>query len=223
MRAVLEKTFARAKSYAHDERHILALRVDLTDPKNRSRPKDKDDAFRLLPFDLRTLPRIIEVVEKHDPWRTAAVRRRYFEGARGFVAEYQGEIVGYVFYVEGTDHPHRAVHTDLHWLGVKPTRGELYAFDYFLIEPARGIGAKFVRAVQDEHFRLGYTATYGWVLSTNRAALWLYRTTGWTEVSRVVEHRIFARWVLVGETMYRMHAHSRTPLFELSSIVRRFG
>jgi GNAT superfamily N-acetyltransferase len=223
VRAALEQTFARAKGYAHDERHILVLRVDLTDPKNRLRAKDKTDGdFRVLPFDRDTLPRILEVVEKHEPWRAAATRKRYFEGARGFAAEYKGEIVGYVFYVEGTDTPHRQIHTDLHWLGLSPKRGELYAFDYFLIEPARGIGARFVRAVQDEHYRLGYTATYGWVLSTNRAALWLYRTTGWTEISRVIEHRLFARWVFVGDILYRMQAHSRTPLASLPSIARRF-
>lgn len=209
---VLIETAADARQVAYEEREILVLEVDLREPKNRLRLRDQNAEFRLLKFDKETLPRLLDTLAEHEPWRVEAARRRYFEGARGFVCEHRGKIVGHVYYVEGSDNPHRRVHSDLDWLQLRPNRGEVYTFDYFVIEPERGLGALFARAVQDEQYRLGYTAAYGWVLSTNRAALWLYRTIGWVEVGRVVEHRILRRWVVVGRTLYRMHAHSRTAI-----------
>jgi GNAT superfamily N-acetyltransferase len=217
---VLQRAATKLRTFAHDERQILLLKVDLTNPKNRLRPRDQNKNFRLLPFDKTTLPPLLEILKKHEPWRVAAARRRYLEGARGFVAEHNGRIVGHVFFVEGTDHgPHRLIHSDLRWLGLHPKRGELYTFDYFVIEPERGLGQLFARSVQDEQHRLGYTAAYGWVLQSNRAALWLYRTIGWVDVGRVVEHRLFTRWVVVGRTLYWMRAHSRMPIVELPSLL----
>jgi GNAT superfamily N-acetyltransferase len=213
----LKAALAGARRTALDlDRVVLVLRVDLMDPKNHLRPRDREkEVPRLLPFDRTTLPRVLEVASRHEPWRVKSVRQRYMEGMSGFVAEHKGEIVGYVFWTEGTDHPERLVHSDLHWLQIRPRRREIYAFDYFLIEPARGLGAAFARAVQEEHFRMGYTAAYGCVFQTNRAALWLYRTTGWTEVGRVTEHRILSRIAVVGRTVYWMNPFSRTPIGEI--------
>jgi GNAT superfamily N-acetyltransferase len=133
----------------------------------------------------------------------------------GFVAEHRGVVVGYVFWTEGTDDRSLLVHPDLHWLGVRPARHEIYAFDYYLAPPARGLGGAFVRSVQEAHHRMGYTAAYGCVFQSNRAALWLYRTTGWREVHRVTEHRFLSRFALVGHTLYWMHPFSRAPILSM--------
>lgn len=203
----------------HDRRTVLILTVDLTEPKHRLRERDRASGdfadFELAPFDGTTLGEVLSLVRRYEPRREASVRQRYVEGARGYVARRSGSAVGYVFFTEGTGHDGRLVHSDLRWLGVRPGHDELYVFDYFLIEPARGIGALFVRSVQEEHYRLGYRAAYGFVVSTNRAAAWLYRTTGWVEVARVEEHRVLSRFALVGGTVYSLGALSRRPLFDL--------
>jgi hypothetical protein len=212
-RAIIDSA---AKRLVDLNRGVLVLKVDLTDPKNRLRPSDAmRDPPRLVRFDRRSLPRVLAAVEAHEPWRTGIVRERYLEGMSGLVAERGGEVLGYVFWTEGTDHPGCVVHSDLRWLGVHPSRGEIYMFDYFLIPAARGLGAIFARAVQEEHHGMGYSAAYGCVFQSNRAALWLYRTTGWAEVKRVTEHRILSKIAIVGRTMYWMRAHSRTPIAEL--------
>jgi GNAT superfamily N-acetyltransferase len=198
-----------------EDRTALVLRVDLTDPRHHVRPQDRATELFLEPFDARTLPRVIAVVARHEPWRVELVRQRYFEGSRGFVAVHRGDVVGYVLWVEGSDHPQRVVHSDLSWLGARPGRGELYVFDYFVLERARGLGSTFARLVQQRHAKMGFTAAYGWVLASNRAALWLYRTTGWTEVGRVVERRWLGRVARIDDAVYWLGPRSRRPIARL--------
>lgn len=195
-----------------EDRTVLVLRVDLTDAKNHVRPTDRTSELVLEPLDARTLPRLIAVLARHEPWRVGLVRQRWFEGARGFVAVHRGDVVGYVLWVEGSDHPHRVVHSDLTWLGVHADRGELYVFDYFLLERARGLGAAFARLVQQRHAKMGFTAAYGWVLASNRAALWLYRTTGWTEVRRLEERRWLSRLAAIDDVIYWLGPRARRPI-----------
>lgn len=216
-RAALDDTLARARSYALDERSILVLRVDLSNPQNRLRPRDLvADGFRLLPFDRAVLPRLLDAVQSHEPHRAETIRTRFLEGARGFVAEHRGEIAGHVFFTGGTGHSGRIVHSDLRWLGPSPHEDELYAFDYFLVPSKRGLGARFARAVQEEQWRMGFRGAYGYVFGDNTPAVWLYRTTGWVEVSRFTERRVLSRFVLVGETVYWRHPHARSPLLTIS-------
>lgn len=206
--------WADAKPLVYDSgREAICLKVDLDDPKNRLRPRDLEDPVRLLPFDRAVLPRLLDTLEVHDPALVERVRKRYLEGMLGFVAEHHGELVGYVFYTPGSNDPERVVHPDLEWLGARPTADEVYAFDYYVREDARGIGARFVRAVQEEQHQLGYAASYGYVYASNRPALWLYRTTGWKEAGRVSETRVLGKLALVDGRPFWMHPYSRSPLF----------
>lgn len=194
------------------ERVAICLRVDLDEPKNHLRPRDLEDPVELLPFDAVVLPRLLDMLQVHAPELVERVRKRYLEGMQGFVAQHAGEPIGYVFYTPGSDDPERIVHPDLSWLPIRPSAREVYAFDYFLREDARGRGASFVRAVQQEQAALGYRASYGYVYAHNRPALWLYRTTGWKESARVPETRVFNKLALVDGRIYWMHAHSRARL-----------
>jgi GNAT superfamily N-acetyltransferase len=198
-------------------RELIVLEVDLTDPRNHSRARDARDATRIVPFDRESLPRLLEALERHAPQLVERVRARFLEGMLGFVAEdaQRGEVLGYTFYTPGGDAGARLAHRDLGWLGLTVGPGEVYAFDYFVVEHARGRGAAFVRAVQEEQARLGYAKAYGYVYAANRAALWLYRTTGWREVSRIEEHRLLTRLALVDGTLYWMYARGRTPVGRL--------
>lgn len=198
------------------DREVICLKVDLTEPKNRLRKRDRKDPVEIRAFDRETLPALLEMTATHAPELTERVRKRYLEGMLGFVAYEGGEVVGYTFYTPGHGGPGLPpVHPDLTWLPIEPTPDEVYSFDYFVREDARGIGARFVRAVQEEQFRLGYTAAYGYVFASNRPAAWLYRTTGWKEHARVVEHRVLGKVAIVDRTLYWMHPHSRTPVVSL--------
>lgn len=195
-------------------RVAIVLRVELGEPSVHVRPRDRVKGdVALLPFDRRTLPRVVEMLRREEPARIPSVHTRFGQGMSGFVAEIGGEIAGYVFWVEGATS--RLAHADLEWLGVAPGPGEIYAFDYFVAERLRGAGNLFVRSVQEAHHHMGYTAAYGYVYAHNRPALWLYRTTGWKEIARVTEHRVLSRIAIAGGAVYRMQPLSRTKLFSI--------
>lgn len=190
----------------------ICLKVDLTNPKNHLRPRDLKDPGEILPFDRDSLPELLDMLRSHAPEQVQRVKKRYLEGMMGFVCKYAGEVIGYVFYTPGTNDPERWVHPDLNWLPIRPTADEVYAFDYYIREDARGRGATFVRAVQQEQAAMGYTASFGYVYAHNRPALWLYRTTGWKEAARVGEKRILNKLALVDGRVFWMHPHSRSPI-----------
>lgn len=209
----LKEMWTEVKTYVVDpSREAICLRVDLDDPKNHPKPRDHEDPVEVLPFDRQTLPLLLDMLQLHAPEQMERVRKRYLEGMLGFVARHAGELIGYVFYTPGSNDPERLVHPDLVWLPIRPTADEVYAFDYFLREDARGRGATFVRAVQQEQHLMGYTASYGYVYAHNRPALWLYRTTGWKEAARVGEKRILNKLAVVEGRIYWMHPHSRSPI-----------
>ncbi|MCB9645998.1 MAG: hypothetical protein H6730_05270 [Deltaproteobacteria bacterium] len=196
-----------ARDRLDHSREAICLRVDLTDPRHHLRPRDHG-IVQIRPFDRSTLPALLDMLA---PAQRERVRQRFLEGVLGFVAfDPKGAVIGYTFFVPGSDDPLRVVHPDLTWLPVRPTAREVYAFDYFLDEQARGAGGPFVRAVQEEQHHMGYTASYGYVYADNRAAAWLYRTTGWKETARVKERRLLGKVALVDGAAYWMHPHSRT-------------
>lgn len=196
----------------HPDRQLVLLRVDLSLPAHRVRPKDADPSFRVLPYGPSELPRLRALLERTEPARLPTLEARLAQGAQGFVAEDAGEAIGYVFFVLGSDDPTEVVHADLHWLPLRPTKGEVYTFDYWLAEAARGRGNLFARSVQQAQHEMGYSASYGYVEATNTSALWLYRTIGWKEVGRVLEHRILGKLSVIDDRVYLVRAFDRLLL-----------
>lgn len=193
-------------------RQLVLLRVDLTEPKHRLREKDRAPEFRLVPFQASELPRLRTLLERTEPARLPTLSARLAQGVRGFVAEEGGAPVGYVFFVPGSDDASEVVHADLHWLPMRPSASEVYTFDYWLSDAARGRGNLFARSVQEAQHQLGFTASYGYVEATNTSALWLYRTVGWRELGRVTEHRLLRRISVIEERVYLVRAFDRLLL-----------
>ena len=193
-------------------RQLVLLRVELEPPAHRLRPRDADPAFRVLPFGPAELPRLRSLLERTEPARLPTLEARLSQGARGFVAEDGGEAIGYVFFVPGSADETEIVHADLHWLPMRPKAGEVYTFDYWLADSARGRGNLFARSVQEAQHALGYSASLGYVEATNTSALWLYRTIGWKEIGRVVETRVLRKLSLFDDRLYLIRAFDRRLL-----------
>ena len=191
------------------EREAILLAVDLTDPKNRRRPKDSGITLSIFPGE--RWGQLREMLRLDAPAEVARVEKRARQGMSGLIAWEGEEPLGFVFWVAGSG-AQPPVHPDLPWLGLRPGPDEVYCFDYFLKESARGKGATFVRAVQERHHQLGYRRAYGYVYADNTPALWLYRTTGWKEIGRVKEVRWLERVVFVDGAPYWMEAHRRRRL-----------
>ncbi len=117
---------------------------------------------------------------------------RYLElGFHGFVA-YQGEeLVGYYWWV---DRDVATLYPDLRklGLGIELGEGDVYGSDFFLLEEHRGGGVaadclfKIERALRER----GYGRIWGYVLSSNRPARWLYSTRGYKPMWIVNRRRV---------------------------------
>lgn len=214
----LKFVWDRAKTYVVDgNREIVLLRVDLTNPKNRLRERDEKPGFRLHHLTPELIPRVEAMLQTTEPARIPNLADRLAQGMLGLVGELDGEIIGYVFYQVGSDDPGARVHPDLDWLPVSPRSNDVYTFDYFIPESRRGLGNLFARAVQDRQHQDGYVASYGYVYAQNRAALWLYRTIGWKEIGRVMEHKLFLKLAVVDDRLFFVRQYERAFLTRIPS------
>jgi GNAT superfamily N-acetyltransferase len=106
---------------------------------------------------------------------------RYVEqGFHGFVAYSGAELVGYYWWVD-RDVP--TLYPDLRKLGLGIELGdsEVYGSDFFLLEEHRGGGAAadFLFKVESALSERGYSRIWGYVVSDNRPARWIYSTRGY--------------------------------------------
>lgn len=201
---------------------IITLRVDLTQSSALLRDTDRRElearGLRLAPLDAAALAPLVRWLAVEAPARVAHAERRVAAGCRGYVLYEHDAVVGCVYFAPGRDGAGSA-HPDLEWLELSPQARELYTYDYYVSDRARGVGRLFVRAVQAAQAAEGFVGAYGYVYADNTAALWLYRTTGWREVSRRVEHRMFRRLLLIGREVYVIdwrRTPSRVHLVRLS-------
>jgi hypothetical protein len=199
----------RAKTYVVDPREIILLAVDLRDPKNLVRDRDRKDGFALVDLDRAIVPRVASMLERTAPERIPNLSDRLDQGMSGFVAEDAGSVAGYVFYRRGSSDPTADIHPDLAWLPIAPREDEVYTFDYFIPEDRRGLGNLFARGVQARQAELGMVRSYGYVYAHNKAALWLYRTIGWKEIGRVKEHKLLLRFSVIQDRLYFVRQYDR--------------
>lgn len=117
---------------------------------------------------------------------------RYLErGFHGFVAYRSGELVGYYWWV---DREVPARYTDLHELGLGIELGadDVYGSHFFMLEEHRGGGlaADFLYNVESALRDRGFTRLWGYVMSANRPARWIYSTRGYSPMWVVRLRRI---------------------------------
>lgn len=195
-------------------REVILLSLDLGHPKAHRQPGELEKfRFELRPFGPETMPGVVEILERSEPSRIDQVRLRLESRTPGFVTLEEGRVIGYVFYEENT--PDRPPHPDLEWLGMRLRDKEVYSFDSFVPPELRGRGVAMFRATYQALFEKGYKAARGYVFSSNTAALWSYRLTGWKEDARILEHRILGRFAVVGGVVYRLNRFDRTRVARL--------
>jgi GNAT superfamily N-acetyltransferase len=106
---------------------------------------------------------------------------RYVEqGFHGFVAYRGEELVGYYWWVD-RDAP--TPYPDLRklGLGIELGEGDVYGSDFFLLEEHRGggVAVDFLFKVESSLHDRGYARLWGYVVSGNRPARWIYSTRGY--------------------------------------------
>jgi GNAT superfamily N-acetyltransferase len=163
----------------------------------------REGELRVLALSREHLPDLAELNRKRG--RPDVDRRfaRYVEqGFHGFVA-YRGEaLIGYYWWVD-RDVP--TLYPDLRklGLGIELGEGDVYGSDFFLLEQSRGnnVAAEFLYKVESALHERGYRRIWGYVVSDNRPARWIYSTRGYVPM-----------WTVQRTKVLTVQRSSREPL-----------
>lgn len=190
-RAVLGKLPARAGAALSSSQEVVVLEKDL----GAVTEMEVEEKLRMEEFGAGHLAAMRDFNRKRcnlkaDARAAAAVERGY----RGFVAYVGDELVGYYWWVDGAIEPR---HADIErfGLGIELEPGEVYGYDFYLLEEHRGDGKsmEFLHKVETSLRDLGYRRLWGYVEADNRPARWLYGLRGYKSVRKVVNRRKLGR------------------------------
>jgi GNAT superfamily N-acetyltransferase len=190
--ALVRKLARRVLLALHSRDHILVMTKDLDDITEMAL-----DALRIEETSSSHLPALYEFnrrrcFSKADARAAAAID----SGHRGFVAYIGDELVGYYWWVDAEIEPHHA-DIDRYGLGFELGPGEVYGYDFYLLEEHRGDGKsmEFLYKIETGLRELGYKVLWGYVEPDNRPARWLYGLRGYEPVREVAIRRVLGRRV----------------------------
>jgi GNAT superfamily N-acetyltransferase len=113
------------------------------------------------------------------------------QGFHGFVAYRDGILVGYYWWV---DRHVPTLFPDLRklGLGIELGEGDVYGSDFYVLDEHRGgdLAANVLFEVESSLRDRGYERIWGYVLSSNRPARWIYSTRGYVPMWTVRRTRI---------------------------------
>lgn len=115
--------------------------------------------------------------------RVRNLDRRY----RGFGLIRDNEVIGDVWYFDRTGSSGGKNHPDVKRLGIPLADNEVYLFDMYVKPEERGGGLvnfmmwNALRALKER----GFVKAYGYYVTGNVPALWVHRTLGYREVSKL--------------------------------------
>jgi GNAT superfamily N-acetyltransferase len=190
---LIGKVARRLRSNLYSEEQVLVLEKDLLAVTELA----SNEALRVEPLEDLHLPAVYDFNRrrhnsKADKRAATAVER----GHRGFVGFLDDQLVGYYWWVDGEIEP---CHGDIdrYGLDIELGPGEVYGYDFFLLEEHRGDGRsmEFLHKVETGLRDLGYTSLWGYVVAGNRPARWLYGLRGYQPVRKVVTRRVLGRAV----------------------------
>ena len=138
------------------------------------------------------LPELSELNRKRGQPEAGRRFARYLEqGFHGFVAYRSEELIGYYWWVD-RDVP--TLFPDLRklGLGIELGDGDVYGSDFFLLEEHRGggVAANFLFKLESSLHDRGYRRLWGYVVSSNRPARWIYSTRGYMPTWIVTRKRV---------------------------------
>jgi hypothetical protein len=191
--ALLAKIAHALRSRLYCTERVVVMSKDLTTITDMT----FDEAVQIEEFGDRHLDAMAEFNRRRcntsaDARAVAALERGY----RGFVGFVGDELVGYYWWVDGEIEPS---HKDIerYGLDIELQPGEVYGYDFFLLEQHRGDGKamEFLYKVESGLRDLGYRTLWGYVVTENKPARWLYGLRGYKPVRTVVSRQVLGRRV----------------------------
>jgi len=181
----------RLRTSIRSEEKLIVLMKDLDQIVEPSVETD----LRIEDLEERHLPALYELNHKRS---FARADRRFAtavsHGYRGYVGFRGDELVGYYWWVDGTS---SRLHPDLDGLdlGIELRERDVYGSDFFLLESHRGGGraVDFLFKLESDLRRRGYRRLWGYVVSTNRPARWIYSSRGYQSMWTVLHRTVLLR------------------------------
>jgi GNAT superfamily N-acetyltransferase len=189
-RELLRKGVARAHTRLYSSAEVIVLKKDLAQVTESSQ-----NLLRIEDFGPAHLPALREFNRRRcfsaaDARAVSALERGY----RGFVGYVGDQLVGYYWWVDGAIEPR---HSDIvrYGLDIELGPGEVYGFDFFLLEEHRGDGKsmEFLAKIETSLRDLGYRILWGYVVADNRPARWVYGLRGYESVRKVASRTVLGR------------------------------
>ncbi|MBA3264554.1 MAG: hypothetical protein H0T69_19220 [Thermoleophilaceae bacterium] len=188
LRTLSGKIADRLRSTLYSTGEVVVLKKDL----GQITKMEFSEALRIEELDGRHLPALYEFnrqrcFSKADARAAAALERGY----RGYVGYVGDELVGYYWWVDAEIEPH---HSDIEHYGldIDLEPGDVYGFDFYLLERHRGDGKsmEFLYKIEAALRDLGYDILWGYVVADNKPARWLYSLRGYRPVKKVASRRL---------------------------------
>jgi GNAT superfamily N-acetyltransferase len=156
----------------------------------------RDEGLALEDLGSQHLPALAELNRKRgqpDADRRFADYLR--QGFRGFVACREGELLGYYWWVD-RDVPTLFPDLSKLGLGIELAAGDVYGSDFYVLDEHRGGGlaADFLFKVERTLRDRGYERIWGYVVSSNRPARWIYSTRGYVPMWTVHRTKVLTVW-----------------------------
>jgi hypothetical protein len=169
------------------------------------------------------IPRLVEFYKKNncggsDP--LFSVKQYLSKGCFGYIAEQQGEIVGYVWCGnDKTNFDFALVNHQYYLDEMNLTATDVYAFDFFLSPDKRGhsAGIKFLKEFFVVLVNAGFDTLYYYVRSNNKPARLIYKITGGQDVKKVVVRRLFMHFLFIN-SKFHYDGEGRDWLFKTHGI-----
>jgi GNAT superfamily N-acetyltransferase len=188
VRQTVVALWRRLRDLLYMEQRLIVIVKDLDSIVEPWRQGD----LRFEDLAAKHLPELAELNRKRGRSDVDRRFRRYVEqGFHGFVAYLGQELIGYYWWVD-RDVPN--LYPDLRklGLGIEMGEGDVYGSDFFLLEEHRGGGVAndFLFTVESSLRDRGYAQLWGYVVSDNRPARWIYSTRGYTPMWIVNRRRV---------------------------------
>ena len=139
-----------------------------------------------------SLPDLSKLNRRRGEQRADRRFERYVEeGFEGFVGYRGDDAVGYYWWVDAGS-AERFPDLRTKGLGIELAEKDVYGSDFYLLDENRGggIAAGFLTHVETALHDRGYRRLWGYVVSENRPARWIYSTRGYQPTWIVTRRRV---------------------------------
>lgn len=177
MKGTVAALLARLRRELYSEETFLVMRKDLDQIAVPKRPT----GVLVEPLERGHLPLLARLNRERDAADADARFAAYLDsGFEGFFAQLDGAAIGYYWWVDASK---AADFPDLRdfGLGIELGPDEAYGSDFYIVESHRNgqLAGEILSQVEAGLRERGFARLWGYVLSGNRPARWLYESRGY--------------------------------------------